>query len=438
MVFRCTNPPLLVYLIENARSMIAASLSMRLVEQHRINRHDPRFTVIDAAAFASKNLYNAALYHTRQAYISRHERVSYPHLAKLMRDTEPYRALPAKVAQWVLKQVCAAWDSYFAAFNAWKADPSRLSGRPRLPKYLDKQGRNLLTYTLQAISRPLLRRGIIQPSGLPIQVLTRQTIVQQIRIVPHGTHYTMEVIYDQPITPIALDPALVAAVDIGVNNLAALTANLPGFVPRLINGRPLKALNQFYNKRRAQLQAQLPQGQHTSHQLDAITDKRNRRMSDYLHNASRAMINLLVQHRIGTLVIGHNPNWKQHVRLGRRTNQTFVFLPHARFIAMLTYKAELVGIRVIVREEAHTSKCSFLDDEAIEHHAQYAGRRLQRGLFRASNGQLINADVNGSYNIGRKAAPDAFLPGGRGWVVQPVPLVLPNRQRQRTNPALVS
>lgn len=296
----------------------------------------------------------------------------------------------------------------------------------------------MLTYTIQAISRPLLRQGIIQPSGLPIQVQTRQTAVQQVRIVPHGTHYTIEVVYQQPITPAPLDPALVAAIDIGVNNLAALTASLPGFVPRLINGRPLKALNQFYNKRRAQLQARLQQNRHTSRRLDAITDKRNRRITDYLHNASRAIINLLVQHRIGTLVIGHNPNWKQRVRLGRRTNQTFVFIPHARFIAMLTYKAEIVGIRVLVHEEAHTSKVSFLDNEPVQHHAHYAGKRIARGLFRASDGRLINADVNGSYNIGRKVAPDAFGPGGRGWVVQPVPLVLPNRQRQRANPALVS
>ena len=411
---------------------------MRLVEQHRIDRHDPRFAAIDAAAFASKNLYNATNYVVRQAYIFRAERIRYEALARQMRETNAYRALPAKVAQWVLKQVCAAWESYFAAFKAWKADPTRFLGRPRLPKYLDKQGRNVLTYTLQALSRRLLRRGIVQPSGLLIQVQTRQSSVQQVRIVPHGTHYTIEVVYEQPIAPAPLDGPLVAALDIGVNNLAALTSNLPGFAPRLINGRPLKALNQFYNKRRAQLQADLPQGRYTSRFLNTITDKRNRRITDYLHNASRAIINLLVQHRIGTLIIGHNPDWKQHVRLGRRTNQTFVSIPHARFIAMLRYKAELAGIRVIVREEGHTSKVSFLDNEPIQHHEQYAGKRVKRGLFRTATGQYINADVNGSYNIGRKAAPDAFGPGGRGWVVQPVPLVLPNRQRQRANPALVS
>jgi putative transposase len=411
---------------------------MRLVEQHRIDRHDPRFAAIDAAAFASKNLYNAANYLLRQAYILHRQRISYPTLAKQMQPTEQYRALPAKVSQWVLKQLCAAWDSYFAAFSAWKADPSRFLGRPCLPKYLDKQGRNVLTYTLQAISRPLLRQRIIQPSGLLIQVQTRQTSVQQVRIVPHGTHYTLEVIYEQPITPAPLDPARIAAVDLGVNNLAALTSNLPGFAPRLINGRPLKALNQFYNKRRAQLQAHLPHDHTTSRQLAAITDKRSRRINDYLHTASRAIIKLLVQERIGTLIIGHNPFWKQRVRLGRRNNQSFVSIPHARLIRMLTYKAEMVGMRVIVQEEAHTSKCSFLDDEPIGHHKRYAGRRVQRGLFRTATGQHLNADVNGSYNILVKAAPEAFALGRSGCVVQPVRLELPNRASCRANPTLVS
>ena len=34
--------------------------------------------------------------------------------------------------------------------------------------------------------------------------------------------------------------------------------------------------------------------------------------------------------------------------------------------------------------------------------------RCQRGLFRAADGTLVNADVNGSYNIMVKVFPDAF------------------------------
>jgi putative transposase len=399
---------------------------MRLVEQHRIDRHDPRWQAIDAAAFASKNLYNAALYVTRQAFIHQHRVISYEDLAREMKTTEAYRALPAKVAQWVLRQVTLAWKSYFAACAAWEADRSRFLGHPKLPKYLDKQGRNLLTYTEQAISRAPKNRGYVVPSGLDIHVETRQTALDQVRIVPHATHYTVEVVYERSVIPAAVDPARVAAIDIGLNNLAAVTSNQPGVVPFLVHGRPVKAINQWYNKRRARLQAKLPQGVFVSRQLDILADKRARQIIAYLHVASRRIVDWLIAQRIGTLVIGKNDGWKQAIGLGKRTNQNFVFIPHARFIEMLTYKAELVGIQVIVSEESYTSKCSFLDLEPIGKHETYAGRRVKRGLFRASTGRCLNADANGAYNILRKVVPNAFGNGIGGVVVHPVRIDLMN------------
>ena len=172
---------------------------MQLAEQHRIDRHDPRWVAIDAAAFASKNLYNAALYLTRQAYIKDHSVTSYGELDRLLQCSEEYRALPAKVAQWVLKQVCLAWMSYFAACQEWDANSKKFLAHPKLPKYLPKRGRNLLTYTTQAISRHHKNAGWIVPSGLSVRIATKRQFdaVAQARIVPHATHYTVEVIYEQ-------------------------------------------------------------------------------------------------------------------------------------------------------------------------------------------------------------------------------------------------
>ena len=135
-------------------------------------------------------------------------------------------------------------------------------------------------------------------------------------------------------------------------------------------------------------------------------------------------------HRIGTLVIGKNDGWKQEVHMGKRNNQSFVFLPHARFIALLQYKAELVGITVVLTEESYTSKCSFLDTEVLEHHAQYVGKRVKRGLFRTALGKYLNADVNGAYNMIVKVVPNAFGNGRVGVVVHPVGLALRNRQHR--------
>jgi putative transposase len=399
---------------------------MRLVEQHRIDRYDARFAAIDAAAFASKNLYNAALYLTRQAFIHQQQVISYEELARDMKTSVEFRALPAKVAQWVLRQVALAWKSYFAACAAWEVNPSRFLGHPKLPKYLDKRGRNLLTYTEQAISRAPKNRGYVVPSGLPVRVETRQTAIDQVRIVPHASHYTVEVIYERPVTPADVDPTRISAIDIGLNNLAAVTFDQPGMLPFLVNGRPLKAINQWYNKRRARLQAKLPDDVYTSRQLNILADKRGRQITAYLHVASRRIVDWLMGQRSGTLIIGENDGWKQAIGLGKRTNQNFVFVPHARFVAMLTYKAELVGIQVVVSEERYTSKCSFLDLEPVGKRDVYAGKRIKRGLFRASDGRRLNADVNGAYNILRTGVPNAFGNGIGGVVVHPVRMTLAN------------
>jgi putative transposase len=271
---------------------------------------------------------------------------------------------------------------------------------------------------------------LIIPSMLGVTVRTRQQheSIQQARIVPRKGFYVVEVIYERTTIQAAVNPALHAGVDIGLNNLAAIASDKAGFVPRIVNGRPVKSLNQFYNKRRAELQSQLGETL-TTWRLERITAKRTRRIDHYLHTASRRIVDLLVAEGIGTLCIGKNPLWKQEIRMGRRNNQNFVSIPHARFIEMLSYKAALVGIRVIITEESYTSKASFLDadplpvyDAQCQEPPVFSGRRVKRGLYRAADGTPIHADVNGAYNIIRKVAPEAFAQGSRGCVVHPVRL----------------
>lgn len=403
---------------------------MQLVERHVITPADPRFAPIDRAAFASKNLYNAANYLVRQSFIQEGVYLTYHEMHRQMKDQEAYQALPAKVAQWVLRLLDKNWVSFFAAMEAWRKDPSRFLGRPKLPGYKDKQqGRNLLVYTIQALSAPALREGWIVPSRLEITVKTKQQAVQQVRILPRTGFYVVEVVYEREPQPAGVDLALHAGIDVGLNNLATITSDKPGFVPRFVNGRPVKSINQFYNKRRAAHQSQLGEEVRTSRRLERITTTRTRRIDHYLHTASRRIIALLVAEGIGTLCIGKNPNWKQEANMGRRTNQNFVSVPHARFIEMLTYKAQLVGIQVIVTEESYTSKASFLDADPLPVYgsagaesATFSGKRVKRGLYRAADGRHINADVNGAYNIIRKVAPEAFAQGSRGCVVHPVRL----------------
>ncbi|EFO79947.1 hypothetical protein OSCT_2157 [Oscillochloris trichoides DG-6] len=393
---------------------------MQLVEQHVITPTDSRFGVIDAAAFAAKNLYNAANYRVRQSFIHDGVYLNYHEIHRQMRATAPYQALPRKVSQQVLMLLDRSWKSFFAAIAAYRNNPSACTGRPGLPRYLDKtKGRYALVYTVQALSRPALAQQVIKPSGLPIEVKTNQRRIAQVRIVPRSGFYVVEVIYERPVEPAAGDPALVAGIDVGLNNLAAITSNKPGFVPVLVNGRPLKHINQFYNKQRAHLQSKLGR-KGSTHLMERITNRRNRQITHYLHTHSRRIIDMLVREGIGVLIIGKNDGWKQQITIGRRNNQNFVQVPHARFIQMLQYKAELVGIAVRTINESHTSTCSFLDGEPIGHRERYVGTRVTRGMFRAADGRWLNADVNGAYNIIRKAIPNAFGNGIGGVVVHPV------------------
>ena len=345
---------------------------MQLVEQHIIGSNDPRYRVIDEAAFKSKNLYNAANYEIRQAFIHQGIYLSYEEMDKRMQSHEAYNALPAKVSQHVLKQLAAAWKAFREAKAAYEEDPSRFTGRPRLPKYKHKtEGRNILIYTMQAVSRGKrsLQRGIIKPSMLPIEVKTQQDSKQidQVRIVPRHGYYVVEVIYSKEPVQAHVDPSFCVAIDLGVTNLAAIASNRESFVPRLVNGRTLKAMNQWYNKRMKELKLCLPKEdrERVTKQMEQITTKRNRQVNHYLHAASKAIIDFLVKEGVGTIIVGKNPFWKQEVGMGKRNNQNFVAIPHARFIDMLTYKAELVGIQVEIQEESYTSKASFLDLDPI-------------------------------------------------------------------------
>ncbi len=415
---------------------------MQLVERYIIQKKDARYGAIDAATFASKNLYNAALYEVRQTFFITATSLSYPALDKRMQGHEAYQALPAKVAQHVLTQVATAWSSFWLALQAYKADPSKCLGRPQLPKYLHKtQGRNLLIYTMQAVSRGkrTLERRIIQPSQLGIQVKTQRDpqSIAQVRVVPKQGYAVVEVIYEQAERTTAVDPDLLAGIDVGINNLAALTSNKPGFVPVIVNGRGIKSTNQFYNKRRAQLQKSLGRPGSTP-RMEKLTNKRTRRIDHDLHTTSRFLIDLLVAEGIGTLIIGKNNGWKQEATMGSRANQHFVQIPHARFITMLIYKAEMVSIRVLLTEESYTSQASFLDHDPLPVYKKgspttyaFSGKRIKRGLYRAADGRLINADCNGSGNIIRKVAPNAFGSEGvedgeaKPRVVHPVRIVIP-------------
>jgi putative transposase len=197
------------------------------------NASIPASPQLTAPLFASKNLYNAANYVVRQSFINEGVYLPYQEMHRRMQEHEAYKALPAKVAQWVLLLLDKNWQSYFAALAAWQADSSTFVGHPKLPGYKENlQGRNLLVYTIQARSVPALRAGMIVPSMLGITVKTKQQTVQQVRSIPRIGFYLMEVVYEREPVMALVNPALHVGIDIGLTETGFSPPQAAGFQPR--------------------------------------------------------------------------------------------------------------------------------------------------------------------------------------------------------------
>lgn len=221
-----------------------------------------------------------------------------------------------------------------------------------------------------------------------------------------------------------LDKTRKAGIDLGINNLVAIASDQHDIRPALINGKPLKSINAWYNKRAAQLRSA---SKHPH--LGNVANKRYHRTRDLLHRASRFVANYCVSNNIGTLVIGLNKGWKQECNIGKVNNQNFVSIPHTVLIEQIKYKCYALGINVIVREESYTSKASALDNDVIPTHGddiipKFSGRRVKRGLYKSPQG-LINADINSALNILRKETGEALnVLACRGCMFQPEAITL--------------
>ncbi len=238
----------------------------------------------------------------------------------------------------------------------------------------------MLTFTNQAISRKELKLGYLKLSSCSGKIKLTHTDVRQVRVIPRNKLFSVEVIYNTDEKP-HFDNNNYVGIDIGLNNLATVGGNKIDSI--LVNGRPLKSINQFYNKELAKLKSRQDTCKNknvNSDKIRKLIQKRNNKVKDYLHKASRKLVNHLVSNNVSKIVIGHNKNWKQDINLGKLNNQKFVQIPFNMFIHMIIYKAQLEGIEVIVREESYTSKCSFLDNEKICKHEVYKGKRIKRGL----------------------------------------------------------
>jgi len=381
---------------------------MKLVERHIIKKSNKKWKSLDNICFLSKNLYNSALYYIRKYKEENGKFIRYNDLDREFRhsDRKDYKLLPSGTAQQNLMLVDKSLTSYFKLLSKWKKDKKSLISCPKFPKYKDKiKGRNIVVFTYAQIR---IRNGYIYfpKKSLIEPIKTNIKSLKQVRIIPQSSCYIIEIVYEKQDKEIIINDNYLS-IDLGLNNLMTCydTKNNKSLI---VNGKPVKSINQFYNKKRTLIQSNLIKNhnKYNSNKLNNLTLKRNNKITDYLHKSSRFIINYCVNNDISNVIVGYNREWKQEINIGKRNNQNFVQIPHQKFIYMLEYKLKLEGINFIQNEESYTSKCSALDLEPLNKHENYLGKRTKRGLFISSKGIKINADLNGALNILRKVAPD--------------------------------
>lgn len=399
---------------------------MILTESHIINSSPE----LDTLTFNCKNLYNKANYIIRQEFISNGKYIQKFDMFTICKDLDEYKVLPTRVARTVLRTLDANWKSFFSCIKKWKTNKESFKGKPNLPKYLPKNGKFSAIFIDTAILKPN-KDGKIGLSSLKtrIKVQTKGRIIE-VQLVPlQNKTYKLNVLYDYKESELKTNNNNYCSIDLGINNLVTVTSNKKGILPIVVNGRPLKSINQYYNKKKSELQSKLPEKRYKSNKINKLTEKRNRKVNDYLHKSSKKIIDFCLENELNTIVIGYNEFWKQEVNIGKRNNQNFVSIPFSRLVSMIEYKAKMFGLNVITNEESYTSKCSFLDKEEIKKHEVYKGKRIKRGLFRSSSGRIINSDVNGSYNILVKVVPNVFADGIEDVAVHPVVYTIDHKHK---------
>jgi len=386
------------------------------------------FSLLENYCHESKNLYNYANYILRNRYREKDfELFNFYKLRKFIQsdlsEGNPWRRqATTHIGAETLRTLINSWQSYFSSLKSYSNAPEKFKAMPKQPGYLPKNGTFQMVLDTDnfkfdgaTVRFPKCFKGLQVP-------FDKAAKVYQVRVVPKYNHLIAEVVYRVESRSIAEDNGRYLSLDLGVCNFVAITSNVAGFQSLVVNGKGLQSTNQFYNKQKAHYQEladRLHQGNATN-RLNAITWKRNQRVYDFLHKASRYVADLAKEQNISRVICGYNTDWKHEANLGRLTNQKFVQIPYLKFVSLLRYKLADNGIELTLPEESYTSKTSFLDGEHPEKRLKYAGRRRHRGLFICGDGRSVNADVNAAYQTMKKVIPNAYSNGIEGFSLHPV------------------
>ena len=387
---------------------------MELTEKEIIYSTDKRFDLIKNLCHLSKNLYNASLFDIRQYYFETKSYRTWQSQAPIFTKTKnpDYYAIQSHLAQQVLMQVGRQFIGFFN---------NKSNKKKRIPKYKDKNGYNVVTVPQRAISRKIdvdetkqIYTYTLCKESYNLKIKSTQPNVKMVKFVYDEANNLIKCfkIYKVEQPKLKKDNSRYFSIDPGLNNIVSIYNNI-GIRPLLYNGRPIKSINQYYNKANAKLRSELPRNVKSSKRLKQLSFKRSNKIDYEMHKISTHIINEAMRNNISKIIIGNNVGWKNEINIGRKNNQNFVNVPHTKLFNQLLYKGLLNGIEVIFTEESYTSKASFFDKDELPVYGQndnykFSGRRIYRGLYKDSKGNLWNADLNGGGNIMRKVSDKAY------------------------------
>lgn len=367
----------------------------------------------------AKNLTNQAIYNVRQYYFNEGEYLNYEKNYALLKSSENYKMLNSNMAQQILKEVDGSFKSFFGLLKLAKKGKYAFKDC-KLPNYLPKDGYTTLVIGFVRLNGSKLilpfsntYKKTHKSVEITIPPILLDKKVKEIRIIPkaNARFFEIQYIYEAECVQRNLNKQNVLALDLGINNLVtAVSSKGKSFI---IDGKKLKSINQWYNKRNANLQSIKDKqcyGKKPTNRQKAITRDRNNKVNDYMNKVARKVIDYCISNDIGTLIVGYNETFQKDSNIGKTNNQNFVNIPYGKLREKLEYLCQLNGIVYIKQEESYTSKASFWDRDAIPVYNNdnpktytFSGKRIHRGMYQTASGKYLNADINGALNIMRKS-----------------------------------
>ena len=376
---------------------------MKLVEKHKIYKSHPAYSKLDDMSRKANNLYNQCIYFAKNSENLFEDLKS---LDKVMKsfpsEYDNYRSLGyTRRAQQILRLFQQNLRSYFASIKDYKKNPSKHTGRPRFPKFRKSGARFQVIFTNQSVKLDDQVVNIAPrtfENQLSIKLRTRSAKkICQVVFSPRNNYFLVYVIYEVDDPIISQTTNKVAAIDIGLSNLATVTFSEED--EPILYRSDLMKINHDFNRITSKYVSILKKTQNkdTSKRRKRYSEKYSGLVEDRLHKISREIINDLSHRGVSTVIVGKNTGQKINNKL-----KNFVQVPLFRLINMIKYKAELAGITFIQVNESYTSGTSFLDNELPTKEYYDKSRRKYRGLFLSNQSKRINADVNASFQIMKK------------------------------------